>query len=199
MSDKSLDQLISSLKSEAIEAAERESNKILEEARSQSRKILKAAEEQRDRMLTDAGNEAQATIRKGESALRQAARDLHIAVRNNLLKLLGAVLEKEIHAEFTPDLVKSAILKVMENIGGEVELKLPETFEQELADYIRRRLQQSEDLVSITRDDSILAGFSITKTNEGWSYDISPEEIAGLLEPYLIGKWVDILKNEEQT
>lgn len=199
MSDKTLDQLISSLKSEAIEAAERESNKILEEARAQAQKILKGAEEQRDRMLTDAGNEAQATIRKGESALRQAARDLHIAVRNNLLELFRAVLEKEIHRTFTPDLVKSAVMKVIENIGGEVELKFPEALEQELADYIHQRLQTSDDLVSITRDDSILAGFSITKTNEGWSYRISPEEVAELLQPHLIGKWVDVLKNEEQT
>lgn len=199
MSDKTLDQLISSLKSEAIEAAERESNKILEEARAQAQKILKGAEEQRDRMLTDAGNEAQATIRKGESALRQAARDLHIAVRNNLLELFRAVLEKEIHRTFTPDLVKSAVMKVIENIGGEVELKFPEAVEQELADYIHQRLQTSDDLVSITRDDSILAGFSITKTNEGWSYRISPEEVAELLQPHLIGKWVDVLKNEEQT
>lgn len=199
MSDKTLDQLISSLKSEAIEAAERESNKILEEARAQAQKILKGAEEQRDRMLTDAGNEAQATIRKGESALRQAARDLHIAVRNNLLELFRAVLEKEIHRTFTPDLVKSAVMKVVENIGGEVELKFPEAFEQELAEYIHQRLQTSDNLVSITGDDSILAGFSITKTNEGWSYDISPEEVAELLQPHLIGKWVDVLKNEEQT
>lgn len=199
MSDKTLDQLISSLKSEAIEAAERESNKILEEARAQAQKILKGAEEQRDRMLTDAGNEAQATIRKGESALRQAARDLHIAVRNNLLELFRAVLEKEIHRTFTPDLVKSAVMKVIENIGGEVELKFPEAVEQELADYIHQRLQTSDDLVSITGDDSILAGFSITKTNEGWSYRISPEEVAELLQPHLIGKWIDVLKNEEQT
>ena len=199
MSHKTLDQLISSLKSEAIDTAERESNEILEKARSQAQKILKGAEEKRQRILTDAENEAQALGRKGESALRQAGRDLTIAVHNNLLGLFRTVLEREIHSAFTPDLVKSAVIKVVENIGGEVELKLPGAFEQELADYIHQRLQNSEDLVSITRDDGILAGFSIAKTNEGWSYRISPEEIAERLQPYLIGKWVEVLKNNEQA
>lgn len=199
MSEKTLDKLISSLKSEAIDAAEKESNKILEEARSQAQKILKAAEEQRERILTDAENEAQTLVQKGESALRQAARDLHIAVRNNLLEIFKAVLEKEIHRTFTPDLVKSAVMKVIENIGREVELRFPEAFEQELADYIHQRLQTSDDLVSIVRDDNLLTGFSITKKNEGWSYDISAEEIAELLKPHLIGKWVEVLKNKEQA
>ncbi|MBK7409932.1 MAG: hypothetical protein IPJ40_18930 [Saprospirales bacterium] len=90
-------------------------------------------------------------------------------------------------------------MKVIENIGSNVGLKLPGAFEQELADYIHQRLQASDDLVSITRDDSILSGFSITKTDQGWSYRISPEEIAELLQPHLIGKWVDILKKEEQA
>ncbi|MBK7409931.1 MAG: hypothetical protein IPJ40_18925 [Saprospirales bacterium] len=96
MSDKTLDKLISSLKSEAIDAAERESNKILEEARSQAQKILKGAEEKRAQMLMDAEKELQATMSNGESALRQAARDLNIDVRNHLLKLFELVLEKEI-------------------------------------------------------------------------------------------------------
>lgn len=199
MSDKTLDQLISSLKSEAIDAAERESNKILEEARSQAQKILKGAEEKREQILLEAENEAQAMIRKGESALRQAARDLYIAVRNNFLELFGAVLEKEIHNAFTPDLVKSAVMKVIDNIGAEVDLKLPGALEQELADYIRQRMQSSDDFPSIVRDDSILAGFSIAKTDEGWSYRISPEEIAELLQPRLIGKWVEVLKIKEQA
>lgn len=199
MSDKTLDKLISSLKSEAIDTAESESSKILEEARSQAQKILKGADEKREQILLDAEHEAQAIIRKGESALQQAARDLHIAVRNNLLQLFGAVLEKEIHNAFTPDLVKSAVVKVIENIGSDITLKLPGAFEQELADYIHQRLQTSDKLVSIIGDDSILAGFSITNTDEGWSYRISPEEIAELLQPHLIEKWVDVLKTEEQA
>lgn len=198
MSEKSLDQLIASLKSEAIEAAEKESNEILEAARSQAQKIVEEAKEKKEQILTDAENEAQATIQKGESALRQAARDLYIALRNDVLQLFNSALEKEIHAAFTPDLLKSAVVKVIENIGSDVELKLPEEFAQELSDYIHKSLQSSEP-VSIIKEDSNLKELTITKTDQGWSYQISPEEIAGLLQAHLIGKWADILKNKEQV
>lgn len=198
MSEKSLDKLIESLKSEAIEAAEKESGEILEEARSQADKILKKAKEQREKILSDAQNEAQAIIQKGESALRQAARDLYISVRNDLLKLFQVVLEKEIRRDFTPDLLKSAVVKVIEHIGSDVELKLPEEFEQELADHIHQRLQSSSP-VSIIKEDSALKELTITKTDQGWSYRISPEEIAELLKSHLIGRWVHILKNEEES
>ncbi len=199
MSENSLDKLIASLKSEAIEAAENESTKILEDARMEAQKILKEAEEHKQRILTDAENEAEATIQKGENALQQAARDLNIVVRNDLLTLFGSVLEREVRQEFTPGLIKSAVVQVIENIGSGVELKLSEAFEQELADYIHERLQSTDDLVAITKEDSVLNGLTITKTAEGWSYQISSEEIAALLQPHLTERWVHILKNEEQA
>lgn len=199
MSDKTLDKLIATLKSEAIDAADRESKKILEEAHAQAQKTIKDAEGKREQILMKAEKEAQATISKGESALRQAARDLNVTVQNDLLKLFKSVLEREVHATFTPDLLKSAITKVIENVGSEIELKLPENVEQELADHIHQRLQKSDSLVSLIKDDTILHGFSITKTDQGWSYHITPEEVAGLLNAHLSGKWVNILKNEEQA
>lgn len=198
MSEKSLDQLIASIKSEAIEAAEKESNEILEKARSQAQEILEEANQQKEKILADAENKAQATIQKGESALRQAARDLYIALRNDLLRLFNSVLKKEINRDFTPDLLKSAIVKVVENIGSDVELKMPEDFTRDLADYIHQRLQASSP-VSIIQEDSLLKQVTITKTDQGWSYQISPEEIAELLHSHLIGKWVSILKNEAQS
>ena len=51
MSDKSLDQLIASLKSEAIEAAEKEAEKVLADAKQQADQILRAAAEKTLKML----------------------------------------------------------------------------------------------------------------------------------------------------
>lgn len=196
MSDKTLDQLIASLKAEAIDAAEKESEKILEEAKLQAREIVQAAEEKRDNLLAEARQKSQAILSKGESALRQAGRDCSISVRNELLRMFRAVLEAETRKEFTPDLLKTAIVKVIENIGRDVELKLSPEFLKELADYIHGRLKSSDQLVSIMEDNSTLKGFSITQKKEGWSYTISPEEVAEALQNQLSNNWVNILKKE---
>ncbi len=196
MNEKNLDQLIASLKTEAIDQAEKESGRILEEVNLQAEKIIKAAREERDAIISDAKNEAKAIVSKGESALRQAGRDFRISVRNELLKIFQTVLEKETRKEFTPDLIKTAIVRTIENIGDDVELRFPNELLSEMAEYIHDRLNKSEILVSTIEDNTILNGFSIKKIKQGWSYNITPENVAEALGNHLTNKWINILKNE---
>lgn len=196
MSDKTLDQLIESLKTEAIDAAEQESEKIIEKARLKAQQIVQVAEKKRDTMISDAKREAEAILSKGKSALQQAGRDYSISVRNELLNVFQTVLEKETRKEFTPDLLKTAIVKVVENIGSDVELKLSAEFFKELAGYIHDRLKSSEEVVAVIEDNSVLNRFSVTQKSQGWSYTISPEEVADVLKNYLTANWIDILENE---
>ena len=150
-------------------------------------------------MLKDAEREAKAIVNKSKSALQQASRDYSVSVRNDLLKLLTTLFQKEINSTFNADLIKSAVDKVVENIGGNVEIKLPKELVKDLADHVHNQLQKSEDTVSIIEDNALLSGFSITKSDQGWSYIISPEEVTEALKPYLTNYWIDILKNEENT
>ncbi|WP_299670019.1 hypothetical protein [uncultured Polaribacter sp.] len=197
MSDKTLDKLIATLKSEAIDAADIASKKIVEDAQVQAKKIVRSAEEKRKQILIEAQREAEATLSKGESALRQAARDLYITVQNDLLKLFQAVLKKEVNEAFNPDLIKSTVIKIIENVGSEVRLKLSEDFDQKLADHVHLRLLISENIVSLIKDDNILNGLSIANTDQGWSYHITPEEVAELLNNHLSRKWMNLLKNRQ--
>jgi len=195
MSEKTLDKLIASLKTEAVEAAEKEAKKIVDAANAEAQKILSKAEVEKTELLQNAENEAAAILEKGKGLLKQAARDLNVTVQNDLLKLLKAVLSTEVEKTFTPDLVKSTVLKIIENVDGTVEIKLPEATEKELATYVQQQLQASNGLVSITKDKSILKGFTVTKTDQGWSYHITPEEVSEILNTHLSEKWVNILKN----
>lgn len=199
MSERTLDKLIATLKSEAIEAADKEAHQIVGNAEQRAQKIMKEAEIKKDTMLSNAKIEAKATLDKGEAALKQAARDLTVSVRNDLLKLLKATLEREVKANFTPSLVEKAIVSVVENVGTGVALQLPKDMETKLAEKIQQRLQESHNLESITSDARLLHGFSVTKIDQGWSYHITPEEVAALLNTQLSPKWVEILKNESEA
>lgn len=196
MSEKTLDKLIAKLKSEAIDAAEKEANDIIENAKTKAQSILNDAQIKSDEFLKNAENVSKANHIKAKGALKQAARDLTVTLRNDLLNLLGNVLEKEVATTFTADLIETAVIKVIENVGSGVALKLPENLESELADQIQKRLQASEDITSVATNNSLVNSFSISKTEEGWSYDISPEEVANLLNTHLSQKWLDILKTD---
>lgn len=195
MSEQRLDRLIATLKSEAIEAAENEAIQILENAKAQAHKIIEEAEVKKEELLNNAQKEARTTLSKGDAALKQAARDLTVSVRNDLLKLLKAVLRQEVESSFTPELMEKVILKVIENVGSGIALQLSENMEMELAKNIQKRLQSSNAVNGITTDSNLLKGFVVTKTDQGWSYEITPEEMTELLNRYLSPRWAAMLKN----
>ena len=168
----------------------------MENAQQQARKIRKDAEVKSRELLNRAQKEAQATREKGEAALKQAARDLTVSVRNDILQLFKAALEQEAKNSFGPDLMEKAIWKVVENVGSGAGLKLPENMETSLAERILKRLQEADHLDTFSKDSSLPSGFVVTKTDQGWSYHISPEEVTELLYKHLSPKWINMLNNE---
>ncbi|UII76496.1 hypothetical protein LV716_01530 [Flagellimonas sp. HMM57] len=196
MSEKTLDSLIATLKTEAIEGAEKESDAILKAAQNEAKRIVEEAEEKQKQILSNAQKEADATLSKGESALRQAARDVTVSLQNDLIQLLKAVLERDVATNFTPDVLGAAVVKVIENIGDEVALELSPDLEVKLADYIQQRLQKSDTLAGITTNSTLSKSLNITKKDQGWNYHISPEAVTELLGIHLSDKWMKILKSE---
>ncbi|MDH3709351.1 MAG: hypothetical protein OER04_05665 [Cyclobacteriaceae bacterium] len=195
MTDKSLDQLIASLKTEAIEQAEKESATILEEAETRAHEILAAAEAKKNSLIMEAKKEAQAIVDEGQSALKVAARDLSISVRNQLLELFRKTFEAEVRDSFGPDLIRSVITRVIENVGTDVELRLPNNFMKELSEYIHEHVATASS-ISIIQDSALLEGLSIVKKDQGWSYDISPEQVMEAVMPQLNAKWIQILTDQ---
>lgn len=197
MSDNNLGQLISSLKTEAIEAAEKESASILKAAEEQAQQTIDNANRKKEEILSDAKEKADDILEKGKSALQRAARDFNISVRNDVINIFQAVFEKEIRKEFSPGLIKNAISKVIENVGSDAEIKFSPEAMEEMVSYIHSQVQSSEDLPSLIQDDSLLKGFSITKTSQGWTYTVSPEGVAESLRSHLSSNWIETLKDTE--
>jgi cell division septum initiation protein DivIVA len=198
MSKQSLDQLIASLKSEAIAEAEKEAQEVPDNARAKAQQIIREAQAESQQILAEAEKEAADIQYKGQSALQQAARDLSIGLKNDLLDLLGVVLQQEVQKEFQPALLREAIVKVVENIGGNVALSMPEAFVAELADGIHQQLNATGQKVDIRRDQTRLQHLLVKKTDQGWSYDISPEAVSQLLRTQLSSKWTELLKKVDK-
>ena len=199
MPENNLENLIAALKTEAIDAAEKEAAGIVSRAREKAREIVEEADAKSDELLQNAKREAQAILEKGESALQQAARDVRVSMRNDLLLMLKGILEQEVESTFTPDLVEKAVLSIVDNAGSGVTLKLSEKLETQLSHQILKRLQASKNLDAVSRDTTLADGFSITKTREGWSYHISPGEVTELLHAHLSPNWVKILKKASEV
>ncbi|NND04842.1 MAG: hypothetical protein HKN87_00560 [Saprospiraceae bacterium] len=196
MSEKTLDNLINRLKTEAIEKAEQEAGKVVDDARREADTLIRDAEAQKGKILDEARIEAEAIVRKGVRALQQASRDVCISVQNDLLTILGHVLSEEINRTFTTELIRSTVVQVVENVGRPSKINLPTSVMEELGDFIRQRLQQTDEMLTVSRDERLLKGFTIARTDLGWKYEISPEEVSDLLFAHLTPTWTNVLKKD---
>lgn len=197
MSDKNLENLIETIQREAIEAADIKVAEILENAKKEADAIIKSAEEKKASLIEEGEKIAESTINKGQNALKQAARDLTIILHNDIKHLFNEVLQQEVDASFTPDLVKTAVLKILEQIGTNTEVQLPDSLKNEVAVYIHKQLQQSQDVTKISANSSLIKGFVIAKEEEGWSYQITPKEVTELLNSQLSNQWKEILSSKQ--
>ncbi|MFD1615320.1 hypothetical protein [Gelatiniphilus marinus] len=195
MQNNTLDELIAKVKSEAIDNAEKESQRIINEAKQKAAQLLNHAQTEKQQLLNAAKKESEALLNKGEIALKQAARDVHITVKNDLLKLFKSVLEAEVKGTFTIELYTKVILQITKSIGNNLAITLPASIENQMVEAIRKKVAESNNSIKIIESEQLLSGLSVAKTNEGWSYDITAEEVAALLSQHLSKKWVAILNS----
>ncbi len=196
MSDSSLNELIEKVKSEAIDMAEKEAQQIIKNAQEEAQNHIKQAKDKKTQLLEEAQTQAEATIHKGEIALKQAARDVQLSVKNDLQKLFKSVLATEIKAAFTPELYASVITKLMDNLGSNVDIALPNDLQDEVIAAIQKKITEANQSATIVKKQQLFSGLSVTKTDEGWSYDITAEEVSELLNQHLSAKWVQLLNKE---
>ncbi|OZV68091.1 hypothetical protein [Winogradskyella aurantia] len=196
MSEHTLDGLIAKVKSEAIEASEKEAQKIIADAKHKAQQLLSKAEADKVVLLDEAQAKADALLDKGKVALNQAARDVQISVKNDIQKLFKSVLETEIKDGFTPELYVKVISKVIDQLGSHVSIALPADTKEDLVNAIKQSVAKSKTVPEIITKHNLLSGLSVTKTDEGWSYEITAEEIADLLNQHLSNKWVELLRND---
>lgn len=87
--DVQLKELIEKIKSEGVKTAEEQSAEIIREAEKKAAEIVAKAESDAAAMRERIKNEAAQFEASGKEALRQAGRDLIIATRKSLEKLLA--------------------------------------------------------------------------------------------------------------
>lgn len=191
-----LDQLIAKVKNEAIDAANKEANQIIDEANVKAEQILQSAMSKKSQILEEAKSDSEDLLNKGQLALHQAARDVEISLKNDLLQLFKSVLESEIASAFTTDVYSEIIKKIVDTLGERVDISLPEETEDQLLAAISKKVTTANTTLKILKKEKLLSGISIAHNGEGWSYDISAKEISELLSKHLSVKWVTLLNKD---
>ena len=174
--------LVSSIKKDGIDSANKEAAEILAEAKRQADSIVAAAKSEADKLREDAKAEIEVFKHSAQLSAQQAKRDAVLAYRQEVQKeferILAADVSKALDQQTLARLIQAALQ------GEDVSAYAVEV--AQVTDGIRQELaQELNNGLEIRPSKKVGAGFRLAAKDGSGYFDCSDEEIAEMLMPFL--------------
>ena len=193
-----LNSVIEKIQTDGVRKAEEQASVIIKEAEEKAAEIVSSAKQQKDEMIKKAEKQSNEFKVNGEAAVKQAARDVIIALRAQMEALLDSIIKKEVSAQFTPDVLKDIITKLVtssiEREDIDLEILLGEKDKRALRETLGALLQGDlKKGVTIKVSPTLKKGFRVGKKGENEYYDFSDDAIAEAFNFYLNKKLREVI------
>ena len=193
-------ELIEKIREEGVRAGTDKARVIEEEAQDKARHIIHNAESESKRILS----EARATISRSEesskASLKQAARDMIIGLKKEILAALNKITLSHVHktltAEETGKLIAHLLKECKPKDKGEIIVFLKKEDIDKLESLLMPEL--SDDLkkgLVLKPSGDITGGFTISYDRGKSYYDFTDKALAEYIGSYVRPKLSEILKD----
>lgn len=152
--------LLDRIQNDGLQKAENEREKIISAARNEAEKIIADAKTKADSLTRQAQAEAAAEKERAGTAIRQAARDILIALKADILERLRRLVKESAGEAMTPQLMAEVIRAAADGIktgDASLALILPQKEQAALSSALLAALRK--DLAK-NADISLGSGFS---------------------------------------
>jgi V/A-type H+-transporting ATPase subunit E len=185
-----LQELIDKIQNEGVKEAERRAALIIKDAEDKAASIVASANREAEKTVAEAARRAEAAEARGREALKQAARDLLLKLRETIQKAFDALLRHDLKTALEGKLLEELALKVISSwTPGKdrtLELKLSaasaERLKEHLAAALAKELKQGFVLTPV---DSVDAGFRIREKAGAVEYDLTDAGLADILSAFV--------------
>lgn len=121
--------LLDKIQTEGIEKAESEKSRIIADAKAEAAKIIAEAKNQAETIVKKAEEDAEVSQAKGAAAIRQAARDVIIALRSDIETRLRKLAADCVGDAMTPEVMGQIVLEMVKayrekNPSGDAAVEL---------------------------------------------------------------------------
>ncbi len=195
--------LLNRIQTEGIDKANAEREKILAAAKADAAKIVADAKKQAAAIVKDAHAEADVSESKGKAAIRQAARDVLISLKSELLARMNRLVRSSAGAALTPEMMKDILLEMVKayrekNPAGDATLEI--LVQKKDAEALESALKSSllADLKSnpkISVGGEFSAGLQFGFKGSDVFLDFSDEALADVICAYVGPKLASVLKS----
>ena len=193
-----LNSIISKIKQDGVQEAERKSEQIIDQANKESDRIISKAEEERSSMIKKAEEETRRMRKNSEESIKQAARDVLLGLRQSIIMLFDKLIKRKVGENMSSEVMKEMLVKLAENFKKEgssrIEVLLNEKQKDELEGLLMSSL--SEEMrrgVEIKPVRNIEHGFRIGTREGGAYYDFTEEAVVEAMKTFLNEKVSELL------
>lgn len=185
-----LEGLIEKIKKEGIAAAQLRAEEIEQTARAQAQKIIEEAQQEAARFVADAQHQADKIKANATAALTQAARDLSLTVKEELVNIFDRILKAGVDEALDAEFLKTLLLKVVDNWSPAkdvvLEVYVSEADKRKLTDSVFAEFKKkAKNNIEIKANRSIDQGFRIGVKGQALYYDFTDESILAVLKKFL--------------
>lgn len=173
--------LVSSIKKEGIDAAKTEAGNILAEAEKKAAAIIAEAKAQAESILQSAAKETDALKEGARTSAAQAQRDAALSFKNEVKgefeKILGAEVGKTVQGETLASLIKAALNGEDPAAYAAEVSEVTDALKSELAEEVKNGLE-------IRPSKSVRSGFKLAMKDGSGYFDCTDDEIVSMLLPF---------------
>ena len=184
--EQQIQDLVASIKKEGIEEAKKQSAEILASAKAEADEIIKKAKAESEKIIQDAKNSAKLEAESAKAQIVQAGRDVTLSLKQNVESLFNKILTDDCKKAMDPTLLASLITQAvnadLNGVTAEVSDGLKDDVFKALTKEVDQKIKEKDFL---KESKGVLSGIKLT-SNDGSGYiDMSAEECALLIKPYL--------------
>jgi len=187
-----LKELLDKIKNEGIKAAEDKASQIESEAKAKAGRIISDAKRNAQEITNKAKQGAKKLQENGEASLKQAARDLMLAVKDDIRKLFDKIIASEVTKALSGEELSEILSEVIEKyidkkaqVSDIAVLLKQEDLKKLKNTFIAKLKDKFKDKIDFKPSGEIKAGFSISFDKGKSSYEFTNEALAEALSVYL--------------
>ncbi len=187
-----LQALLNKINEEGLKKAEQTKADIIAKAQAEAKGIIKKAQEEADDCRAKAQADSQILVQKGEEALRQAARDMMLSLRQQLqsrvrtavLQLMDATLD----AQQMPGVIAQIVENYLQKDGNEDNLELlvnPQQLDTLSAAVKAKLADNLKERCEFSPAPTVASGFKLAFKDNDVLYDFTDQALADAVASYV--------------
>ncbi|MDD5441435.1 MAG: hypothetical protein PHZ27_04440, partial [Candidatus Omnitrophica bacterium] len=169
-------------------------------AQTKAQELISEAKKESTQIVDKAKEEAARNKKNSEIAIAQAARDLGLVVKEQIIKLFEATLKNIVKTELNEEFLSQLIIKLIEEWaqGKDVIVSVDGAQAEKLKTLVMSKVRDTvKDGVTIQIDERIASGFRIGMKGDDLVYDFTDDGIFDMLRIFVSPKISDILNENK--